>query len=443
MMNQPFKIFIKFFCLYCIMSFFYGCTSTAMQVPHQSDRLVSTDQTHKQPAIDSSDSSCELMETRPRPSWIDHPPQKAHYLFGVGIAPKQNPAMQRRAAEILAKEDIAKQIQTYVSSQIEIIDTNDQGNSHTQINTRLTEMTQMLLHGVVIEDRWNDRERCDSYALASVRLNTSEMSNDADSGNQTYDDQMNQGINFKKQGIVYGIQSEGACAIHGMTSRQAQTIALQRARASAIQKACGNEITSSRVVTHGKLVLDFIQSYSKGYIIREADHWQPIREYQTSPTSPPEIEYNVSIDVDVYIPQKRLNTIGLQAQLNKTVFIKGERAILTINARKSCQVGIFNIQANDTVMMLHPHPYRPSSSLIPNHAFVIDNLFPEPLEGEERNIEAIFIVGVLTNSAIDFYSLFSIDQALDFSEFFKRYAGISDQCVDMILPYEVMAIPLT
>jgi hypothetical protein len=64
-----------------------------------------------------------------------------------------------------------------------------------------------------------------------------------------------QGISFADEKLSChgetrkGIQAEGACAIVGMSAEQSQLMALQRARAAAIEQAAGVSVTSSTLVT--------------------------------------------------------------------------------------------------------------------------------------------------------------------------------------------------
>jgi hypothetical protein len=134
---------------------------------------------------------------------------------------------------------------------------------------------------------------------------------------------------------------------------------------------------------------------------------------------------------------KKPDQTGLSAKLNKFLFTSGERAILSIEINKACQVEVFNIQADDKIVLLHPHPMRPVKTLIPNYPLKMDNLFPEPLPGEKQNVEALFICATIKK--VDFQALFPVEEAMIFSDFFKKYSDIASDCTDMIIPYQVMS----
>ena len=106
--------------------------------------------------------------------------------------------------------------------------------------------------------------------------------------------------------MVRNIQAEGSCAVVGMTSEQCQLLALQRARAAAIEQAAGVAISSSSLVTNSALAGDFIKTYSRGYIVKEKAEWLALTQYQRDSSMAPIPEYRVRILADVYRPAKRI-----------------------------------------------------------------------------------------------------------------------------------------
>jgi hypothetical protein len=97
---------------------------------------------------------------------------------------------------------------------------------------------------------------------------------------------------------VKNVSAEGSCAIVSMSAEQCQLIALQRARAAAIEQAAGMSVASSTLVTNMALTADFIKTYSKGFIIGEKVQWLPLGQYQKDAKTPPIPEYRVKITAD-------------------------------------------------------------------------------------------------------------------------------------------------
>ena len=99
--------------------------------------------------------------------------------------------------------------------------------------------------------------------------------------------------------IVRGVVADGACAIYGMSAEQSQLIALQKARAAAIEQAAGVRVDSSTLVRDGMVAVDLIRTYSRGFVIAEKVVWLPIAQYQDSPDRPPIPEYRVRIAAEL------------------------------------------------------------------------------------------------------------------------------------------------
>jgi hypothetical protein len=88
---------------------------------------------------------CHFKENKPRPSWIDQPPQNDQYLYGIGIAPKQSPVSnQIQAAKILAMRDISQQINVHVKSLYKEILMDSDSQSSTNIQSQIELSTRSL-----------------------------------------------------------------------------------------------------------------------------------------------------------------------------------------------------------------------------------------------------------------------------------------------------------
>jgi len=245
--------------------------------------------------------------------------------------------------------------------------------------------------------------------------------------------------------IVKEVSAEGSCAIVGMTAEQCQLLALQRARASAIEQAAGVSVTSSTLVTNSVLAADFIKTYSKGFIVSEKATWLPLGQYQRDPLTAPIPEYRIRISADVFIPEKKVPPLGLKADLNKVSFRNGENSMLELRTNRKARIAIFNLTADDKVMMLFPNQWE-KENLIPGDSTV---KFPGPfsktevvmqtIPGHKRDAEAFMIVALDLSLERDFLNLFPSGAPIAFSEFFKKYSEIADHAEDVILTYEVVS----
>jgi len=139
-----------------------GCVS-------QTSRVMPVPESKKSKGIkqEAPEIMCNLKESKPRPSWIDHPPNSNHVRYGVGAAPMQTPVTKQiQAAKILAMRDISQQIMVHLHSLYE----ETQTDNDTNIQSRVRQESSSLLRGIKYVDQWNDVKTCTIYVLASVAL---------------------------------------------------------------------------------------------------------------------------------------------------------------------------------------------------------------------------------------------------------------------------------
>lgn len=246
--------------------------------------------------------------------------------------------------------------------------------------------------------------------------------------------------------IVKNIKAEGSCAIVGMSAEQCQLTALQRARAAAIEEAAGVKVSSSTLVINMSLATDFIKTYSRGLIVHEKVEWLPLSQYQKDVSTPPIPEYRVKIIADVNVPEPKIKPIGLKAFINSTVYKSGANAAVEARVERDSRVAIFNVTADDKVVMLLPNEHEKSSIISKGNKFTFPDknskteLVIENIPGHKRDAEAFFVVAMDSGYEKDFSDIFHPLEPMSFSEFFKKYADIADYCEDVILTYEVVTV---
>jgi hypothetical protein len=243
--------------------------------------------------------------------------------------------------------------------------------------------------------------------------------------------------------VVRGVVADGACAIYGMSAEQSQLIALQKARSAAIERAAGVRVASSTLVRDGMVAVDLIRTYSRGYVIAEKVEWLPIAQYRDSPDRPPIPEYRVRIRADVAIPGRNAPSLGLEAKLNNKVFRKGEKAVVEVSAQRETRLALFNITADDKVVMLFPHPFEKGNVLAAGKTLRFPPegsriaLEMHTLPGHQRDAEAFFVVATASETEVDFASTFESGKSYPLSSFFERYAEIAPHADEIILPYAI------
>lgn len=244
--------------------------------------------------------------------------------------------------------------------------------------------------------------------------------------------------------IIRNVTGEGSCAIVGMSAEQSQLIALQRARTEAIEKASNVRVTSHSIVTNFRLAADFIKTYAEGFIINETVEWLPLGQYQKSSSTAPIPEYRVKITADVYKPSPKIGPIGLVARANERIFKSGEKAAVHVETGRKAMIAIFNITADDRVVMLFPNQYERVNTITEGHTLTFPSgdspveLVMSTLPGHKKDAEAFFVAAMDESSMKKFGSLFSPLKPMKLTSFFRVYSGIADYCEDTIIAYEVV-----
>jgi len=241
-------------------------------------------------------------------------------------------------------------------------------------------------------------------------------------------------------------EAEGEAAIAGITAEQAILLALQRARAAAIEKASGVQIRSETLIRNALLSGEFIKSFSKGYITEEKYNWDT-GSLQESPDKPPIITYKVKLKAKVVVPERDVD-LGflLETKLNRAVFKTGEKAKISVKPTKDAYIAIFNWTADDRITLLFPNQYLPNNFVKAGTWFEFPSeksgvaLKVKTLPKHRQDTEALYVVAFdkKTGTSIPFYSIFPSGASFKVAEFFSKYVKLPiEKAVEEIMVYEV------
>ncbi len=242
------------------------------------------------------------------------------------------------------------------------------------------------------------------------------------------------------------VEAQGEAAIAGITAEQAMLLALQRARAAAIEKAAGVKISSVTLVRDARLSGEFIKAFSKGYIIQEKCTWDE-SVYQESPDKPAIFIYKVKLKTKVVIPEKDIKPgFLLEARLNRTVFRNGEKVKISIRPTQDAYIAIFNWTADDKISLLFPNQYLLNNLIQGGTWFTFPPedtglaLRVRTLAEHKQDTEALFVVALdkETGVSIPFCNIFSSGTPFKVANFFSKYINLPiEKAIEKILIYEV------
>lgn len=198
------------------------------------------------------------------------------------------------------------------------------------------------------------------------------------------------------------VTATGEAALANVTPEEAQRTALQRARLSAVETACGVKIQAESFVRDFVLRGDFIHAVSYGHIVSEEIKSWKVEVDQKNPRTPPALTYLVTIKASV-LQEKGHPDSSYQAKvrLNKTIYQSGDEMVIQVSATKPSYLTVLNFTADDRVILLFPNALRRDNRIERNRAYQIPSssdregvlkLEVSNLPGHKRDTEYIKVI---------------------------------------------------
>ena len=155
------------------------------------------------------------------------------------------------------------------------------------------------------------------------------------------------------------ITTVGEVFLANITPEEAQSLAVKRARTSAIEQVCGVKIQTETMVKDFVMQADFIHQVAYGRIVGEKVVKWELEVDQPSPLKPPGLALRVTLEVQV-MPEKGEPDpfYKVKVWLNKGVFQSGEEMVVSVNATKDSYLTVLNFSADDSVTLLYPNLLR-------------------------------------------------------------------------------------
>jgi len=155
------------------------------------------------------------------------------------------------------------------------------------------------------------------------------------------------------------ITTVGEVFLANITPEEAQSLAVKRARTSAIEQVCGVKVQAETLVKDFVMQADFIHQVAYGRIVGEKVTKWELDVEQPSPLKPPALTLRVTLEAQV-LPEKGEPDpfYKVKVWLNKSVFQNGEEMVIYVNATKDSYLTVLNFSADDSVTLLYPNLLR-------------------------------------------------------------------------------------
>jgi hypothetical protein len=200
--------------------------------------------------------------------------------------------------------------------------------------------------------------------------------------------------------------STGEASLENTTPEDARREALNRARAAAIEEACGIRLQAETFVKDMKLMADFVHAVSYGNIVSEEILKWEVDTIQKSQRAPPALAYRVTLKARVIKEKGDPDpAYAVKARLNKTVYQSGDEMVITIAATKPSYITVLNFSADDRVILLFPNMIRRDNHIEANREYQIPTAQERDgvlkfrvsnLPGHSRDAEFIKVIATRT-----------------------------------------------
>jgi len=152
--------------------------------------------------------------------------------------------------------------------------------------------------------------------------------------------------------MVDGVKGKGEAAVVGITAEDGQLLALQWARADAVEQAVGINILGSTLVRNGFLAGEFLKTFSKGFIVAEKVKWLSLLPLKDNGDGPPIFRYGVEIETTVMVPEKKIDPGFRLEAYSVPLYLSGDTAVITAKVTRKAHLAFFNLRADDKVAIL-------------------------------------------------------------------------------------------
>lgn len=171
-------------------------------------------------------------------------------------------------------------------------------------------------------------------------------------------------------------EAEGQASLESMTQIQARTAALNVARAEAVRLVAGVKLKvetfrhQSEVTLNQKSIAlqDFFATLNRevayGQIVNETVVLDTISRYVLEAGMSPQLYYRVKIRALVKLDKGEPDpAFEVRANTNRTSYDEHDRMTITVRPSKNCYLYVFNLLANDSLLVLFLNLYMQDNYL--------------------------------------------------------------------------------
>jgi len=362
-------------------------------------------------------SSCTIPSSQPTSSILSHSVSEerrdfidariaqqypgSQFLMGIGLAESEI------AAAELARADLLKQLRVAVRVVWTDVLRERGGREEQDLSQIIETQVNEVARGIDIVDRGKDPSTGNAYAIAVLpRSEVVRIFHSQESDSKSVDAGLHepQEVQEPMWVVAEGVVPFGS----NTTLGEAKSWSRDEVRRKAIEQAVG-VFVKSRTIVYGTQVADnLVQSVVRGIILEEQVIEEGVRQIEMGGGSKI-LQYATRLRAKVKpVRIERRGSFALKAELNKSVFSEGEEMQVRMISTKDVYLHIFNVEQDDTVTVLWPNRYAPSSVITSGQTFV----FPDDeLRSTGVRLKAFLPMG--TRKAVEKIKLIATVRPID------------------------------
>lgn len=237
---------------------------------------------------------------------------------------------------------------------------------------------------------------------------------------------------------------EGFAALENVTKQEARQLAIDDARRAAIEKVVGVNLVSETLVINSEISGDVICTIPYGKVVAQEIIKESV-EFTRSEKSmdAPYLTYKVKMKIQVAKQKGKADPFfRVGASINRRVFKEGDQIELRITPTRDAYISVFNILADETVLILVPNRFRPGNFVAANSTFV----FPD-VNDRSKGISLEAFAGEGRKETKEMFHILALKEPMEFDTatfsegVFGIYKGSSGLVSDLVK--QTVHIPLS
>ena len=245
-------------------------------------------------------------------------------------------------------------------------------------------------------------------------------------------------------GEVEWVTVEGFAALENVTKDKARKMAIDDARRLAVERVVGVNLISQTLVINNEISGDVVSTIPYGKVVAQEIIAENVELTQSQGSGKaPYLTYKVKMKVQVAEQKGKPDPFfTVDARINRRVFKEGDHIEIRVTPTKDAYISVFNILADETVLILVPNRFRQDNFVKANNTFI----FPDKND-RSKSISLEAFTGDGRKETKEMFHILALKEPMEFDTatfsegVFGIYKGSSGLVSDLVK--QTVHIPLS